>query len=206
MKKGFKPLIVCLGCAVALPVLAAGEASGEYSSLRPKAQMEAPPEALSGARLVEKTLTVEDIDRANRLVTLVGPAGRAFTVYAGSQVKNLDQVKKGDQVLVKYYQSMAVNVALPGTEVAAPTTTTRQASAEPGMTPAGAVARQTTKTVKVLSVDPYKKAISFRDADGRWREVSMDRPELEHYLTEIKDGDTVKVTYTEALAVSVEPR
>jgi len=206
MKKGFKPLIVCLGFAVALPVLAAGEASGEYSSLRPKDQMEAPPEALSGARLVEATLTVEDIDRANRLVTLAGPKGNAFTVYAGSQVKNLDKVKKGNQVLVKYYQSMAVNVAVPGTESAAPTTTTRRASAEPGMTPAGVVARQTTKTVKVLSVDPYKKAISFRDADGRWREVSMDRPELEHYLKEIKDGDTVEVTYTEALAVAVEPR
>ncbi len=121
-------------------------------------------------------------------------------------MKNLDQVKKGDQVLVKYYQSMAVDVAAPGTEGAAPAGTTRRVTAEPGMTPAGAVGRQMHKTVKVLSVDPYKKAISFRDADGRWREVSMDRPELEHYLKEIKDGDTVEVTYTEALAVSVEPR
>jgi hypothetical protein len=204
--KCLNPLLICLGCAIALPVLAAGEASGEYSSLRPKAQMEAPPEALSGARLVETTLTVEDIDRANRLVTLVGPSGNAFTVKAGSQVKNLDQVKKGNQVLVKYYQSMAVDVTVPGAEGAAPTETTRRVTAEPGMTPAGAVGRQMRKTVKVLSVDPYKKAISFRDADGRWREVSMDRPELEHYLKEIKDGDTVEVTYTEALAVSVEPR
>jgi hypothetical protein len=204
--KCLKPLMICLGCALTLPALAAGEASGEYSSLRPKAQMEAPPEALSGARLVETMLTVEDIDRANRLVTLVGPSGNAFTVHAGSQVKNLDKVKKGDQVLVRYYQSMAVDVVVPGTESAAPTTTTRRASAEPGTTPAGVVGRQTTKTVKVLSVDPYKKAISFRDADGRWREVSMDRPDLEHYLTEIKDGDTVEVTYTEAVAVAVEPR
>jgi hypothetical protein len=31
----------------------------------------------------------------------------------------------------------------------------------------------------------------------------MDRPDLEHYLTEIKDGDTVEVVFTEALAVSI---
>ena len=71
---------------------------------------------------------------------------------------------------------------------------------------AGAVARQQHRTVKILVVDPYKKAIAFRDEQGRWREVHLDRPELEHYLKDLKEGDTVEVTFTEALAVSVEPR
>jgi hypothetical protein len=31
----------------------------------------------------------------------------------------------------------------------------------------------------------------------------MDRPDLAHYLTEVKDGDTVEVVFTEALAVSI---
>jgi len=31
----------------------------------------------------------------------------------------------------------------------------------------------------------------------------MDRPDLEHDLEEIKDGDTVEVIFTEALAVSI---
>ena len=34
----------------------------------------------------------------------------------------------------------------------------------------------------------------------------MDKPELEHYLTDLKEGDKVQVTYTEALAIAVEPR
>jgi hypothetical protein len=38
---------------------------------------------------------------------------------------------------------------------------------------------------------------------GRWREVSMDRPDLEHFLTELTGGDTVEVVFTEALAVSI---
>ena len=201
--KHFKPLMICLGLAIALPALAAEEATSVY---RGKTEMEAAPEALSGAKLVETTLTVEDVDKASRLITLKGPAGRMVTVHADARVKNLDQLKKGDQVNVKYYQGAAVNVVTPGQETSKPAATTERASAEKGATPAGAVARQTTKTVEILSIDKYKKAISFRDADGGWREVSMGKPELEHYLTDLKEGDKVQVTFTEAVAIAVEPR
>jgi hypothetical protein len=203
--KNFNPLIVCLACSITLPAMAA-ESTGEYSSLRPKTEMEGAPEALSGAKLREETLTVESVDMANRLVTLQGPEGKMVTVMADARVKNLDQVKKGDKVHVGYYEAMAVELVAPGAATSQPAVKTAKASAEKGAKPAGGVARQTSTTVQILSVDPYKKAISFRDADGRWREVSMAKPELQHYLTDLKEGDTVQVTYTEALAVSVEPR
>lgn len=196
-----KPLMIGLGIAVALPVLAE-EPRGEYSALRPKGEMETAPAALGQGVLVKKTGTVEDVDMANRLVTVKGPEGGRVTVQAGPEVKNLGEVKKGDRVDVSYYQSIAADVIVPG-EAPKAATETRQVAAEPGAKPAGALGRQQRKKVKVLSVDPYKKAISFRDDDGRWREVSMDRPDLEHYLTEIKDGDTVEVVFTEALAVSI---
>ena len=152
------------------------------------------------------TATVEAVDKANRYVTLKGPEGNMVSVYADARVKNFDQIKKGDQVDLKYYQAMAVDVVPPGQESTKPAVSTAKVSAEKGASPAGAVGRQTTKTVEILSIDKYKKAISFRDADGRWREVSMDKPELEHYLTDLKEGDKVEVTFTEAVAVSVEPR
>jgi hypothetical protein len=201
--KNLKPLIVCLACSLALPAIAAEKATSVY---RGKTEMEAAPEALSGAKLVEKTLTVEDVDKANRLVTLKGPEGKMATVYADARVKNFDQIRKGDQFNIKYYEAMAVEVVAPGAATSAPAVKTEKASAEKGAKPAGGVARQTTTTVEILSIDKYKKAISFRDVDGRWREVSMDKPELQHYLTDLKEGDKVQVTFTEALAVSVEPR
>jgi len=199
--KTFKPLMICLGFAIALPALAE-EPKGEYSALRPKSEMEAPPAALGEGVLVQKTGTIMDVDQANRLVTIKGPEGGMVTVEAGPEVKNLAQVKPGDQVTVSYYQSMAVDVIAPGSAPKAGSEIA-MARAEPGAKPAGAVGRQERKTVKIASVDPIKKAISFYDNDGRWREVSMDRPDLEHYLTEIKDGDTVEVVFTEALAVSI---
>jgi len=204
MMNSFKPLIFCLGFAVALPALAAGE----YSSLHPKSEMEAPPALLGNAVLIEASATVENVDMASRLVTLKGPEGGMITVKAGPEVKNLAQVKKGDQVNVKYYQSLAVDVVLPGEarSDAEPAVAGAVVTAEPGAAPAGAAIIQEHKTVEILSVDPYKKAIAFRDADGRWREMSVKRPDLEHYLKDLKEGDKVEVTFTEAMAIAVEPR
>jgi Cu/Ag efflux protein CusF len=192
--KTLKALITSCVLAAALPALAT--------------EIEAPPAALSGPQLVETTATVEAVDPASRLVTLKGPKGGLFTVRASDDVKNLDKVKKGDQVNIKYYRSMAVDVvpageAQSGAERAV---TTTRVPAEPGMAPAGVVARQERKTVKIVSIDPYKKSIAFRDPEVGRREIWVTKPELQHYLTDLKEGDTVQVTYTEALAVSVEPR
>jgi Cu/Ag efflux protein CusF len=199
--RSFKPLIVCLGIAVAVPTVAEGP-KGDYSALRPKSEMETAPAALGEGVLVQMTGTIADVDMASRLVTIKGPEGGMVTVQAGPEVKNLGEVKKGDKVSVSYYKAIAVDVIVPGTAPKSGSETA-MVRAEPGAKPGGAVGRQTRRTVKIASVDPIKKAISFYGADGRWREVSMDRPDLEHYLSEIKDGDTVEVVYTEALAASI---
>ena len=203
-------LIVCLGITVTLPVTAADEATGEYSDLQPslESKIEAPPEHLDRGTLIEATATVVDIDHANRLVTIKGPQGRVATVTAGPEIENLDQVKAGDQINIKYYQSMAVDLIKPGE--AAPPAGARVAAggatAAPGEKPAGIAAKQVRATIQIITVDPYKKTISFRGPDNRLREVSVDTPDLKHYLDEIKDGDTVEVVYTEALAIAVTPQ
>ena len=200
MNKRLQTLFVCLGMSMALPA-AAQEAMDEAADLRPQSEMEAPPVALGQDLLVESTSTVEEVNRKDRLITLKDADGDMVTVKAGEEVRNFDQISKGDLVTVTYYQSTAVDVitpeARPKTEVGA-----AMARAEKGEKPAGMLVSQVRKTVKIISVDPYKKAISFRDESG-WREVSMNRPELEHYLEELKDGDTVEVIFTEAIAVSV---
>ena len=52
--KTLKPLMICLGIAVALPALAQ-DPQGEYSSLRPKDQMETAPAALGQGILVQRS-------------------------------------------------------------------------------------------------------------------------------------------------------
>jgi len=72
--------------------------------------------------------------------------------------------------------------------------------------PAGAAGRTVRQTVEVLGVDEYKKAIAFRDMNGRYQEVSVDAPHLLHWLNDVKKGDKVRIAYTEAVAVKVEPK
>jgi hypothetical protein len=72
--------------------------------------------------------------------------------------------------------------------------------------PAGAAGRTVRETVEVLVVDEYKKAIAFRGMDGRYQEVSVDAPHLQHWLNDLTKGDKVQVAYTEAVAVKVEPK
>jgi hypothetical protein len=140
------------------------------------------------------------------LVTVEGPLGREVTVEVDPGAPNLRQVKAGDDVRIKYYEGAAVELLPPGD--AAKLGTQQRGGlvrAAPGEKPGGVAAREVTRTVKILSVDPYKKTIAFRGEDGRYREVSMKQPHLQHYLKELRAGDTVQMVYTEALAVSVEP-
>jgi hypothetical protein len=174
------------------------------SALPTFAEIEAPPAGMEGAELIETTATVQAVSPSSRYVTLKGPGGNEITVKAGDRIEHLDKIKPGDQVDIKYYRSMAVDVIATAADEAEPELE-RSSSAAAGVAPGSGSLRMTV-TVKILVVDPYKKAIAFRDPEGRWREVSVDSPSLEHLLDDLKEGDTVRVTFTDALAVSLLPR
>jgi Cu/Ag efflux protein CusF len=59
------------------------------------------------------TATVEAIDYQTRKVTLSLPEGQALNITAGDQVKRLNEVKKGDQVVVEYMQKLTIKVTTP---------------------------------------------------------------------------------------------
>jgi hypothetical protein len=71
------------------------------------------PEGKPGRVLLgthQLTTTVEAIDVANRMVTLKGPKGNALTLPVKDDVKNLDNVKVGDQVTFQITEAMAIAV------------------------------------------------------------------------------------------------
>lgn len=190
---GLKSLILSFGLAAALPVLA---------------QMEPPTAPVGEAQLIEVTATVEDIDLGKRLITVKGPKGGVVTSEVGPQVKNLDQVKVGDEVHVKYYRAVMQKAEILGEDAKrrGKVTESATATAAVGQVPAGIAGREVDETIEVLLVDPYKKAVAFRGMDGRYREISVDAPHMEHYLEDLKKGDKVRVVYREALAIFVEPK
>jgi hypothetical protein len=161
---------------------------------------------MNKSMLVETTATITAIDRKTNMVTIQGPDGNSAVVQVTDQVKNLPQVKVGDTVDIKYYRSAAANIVKLddntelGTEV-----TAAKASAAAGEMPAGAVGIQMVRRGEVVFVDPIQQFISFRSPDRGLRKISLkDSPDLQHYLKELKKGDIVEVTYTKAMAISVE--
>jgi Cu/Ag efflux protein CusF len=159
------------------------------------------PLSVKKERLVSATATVEAIDLQKRVVTLKGPKGNVFDVTVGEEARNLPQVKVGDNVIVKYYESMALRLVKPGEGVAGIQETETMARAKKGEKPGGMVGRQTTLTATITAIDKKKQMATLKGPDGKTVTVKAENPEN---LKKVKVGDEVEITYTEALAISVE--
>ena len=68
------------------------------------------PGKVSMAETVKASATVTAIDKATRKVTLKNADGKTFEVVASADVKNFDQVKVGDQLVVQYVQALTMEV------------------------------------------------------------------------------------------------
>jgi len=150
----------------------------------------------------EISAQVVAIDKATRTLTLKGPKGKVADVVAGEQVKNFDQIKVGDLVFARYAQ--ALTLELRKTKAAGGEAVVREeaAKAKPGEKPAVAGARTITLMADVVAVDPKASTITLKGPKGN--EVTLDVRNPEQFKV-VKKGDQVEVTYTEALALSVEP-
>jgi hypothetical protein len=164
-------------------------------------ETKAKPETVTRSRLVTLTATVEAVDVAKRQVTLKGPKGNVVTFTVGEQVKNLPQVQVGDSVVVKYYEALAFRIVPPGETTPGAGVSGAAATAKPGEKPAALGAREVTATVTVEAIDLKAGTATVKGPEGNTVTVKARDPKN---LEKLKVGDRVEVTYTEALAVSVE--
>ena len=167
------------------------------------AHAEAPTTTPQGEALIAKvevTATVAKIDYATREVTLKADDGQEYSFVASEQVENLPQVKVGDRVNITYAEALAYEVKKGGT-AADGGTVIAGGRAEPGAKPAGALARETSVTVLITAIDPKVPSVTFQGPGGNTRTIKVLHPEK---LEGVSVGDTVVLTYTEALAIKVE--
>jgi Cu/Ag efflux protein CusF len=156
-----------------------------------------PASSISQTTTVKATVT--GIDIPGRVVTLKGPKGNTVTFHVGDDVKNLDQVKVGDIVVAKYYESYALKVTKPGAPAA--DSVNAAVVAAPGQAPGGAVLKQSSIKAKVTAIGKQKDWVTLKGPEGNSVTLKVKDPKN---LTGVKVGDDVEATYTEALAVDVE--
>ncbi|MEW6268811.1 MAG: hypothetical protein AB1689_05880 [Thermodesulfobacteriota bacterium] len=152
-------------------------------------------------QVVTVTAAVQAIDVAKRTVTLKGSDGELTTIRVSDQVRNLDQVKKGDLVRIAFYESIAYQLrkkgtAEPGIEAAA------DAERAPvGARPAAAGGAAVTVTATITGIDRTAGTVTLRGPEGNSVKVKAKDPSR---LEGVKVGDLVEITYSEAVAVSVD--
>jgi len=150
---------------------------------------------------IELTARIEAIDKTERLVTLKDQEAEVETIYCGPEVKRFDELKVGDTVTFRYYESMAYAIRKPGQPSGLPAQTGPKVTRGEGPRPAGTVAQQETATVTAKAIDAKVPSITVLTEDGRTVSFKI---EDKRNLKDVRAGDKVEITYTEAVMISVK--
>jgi hypothetical protein len=147
------------------------------------------------------TGTVEAIDHAARAVTIKDAEGKFVTLDVAKSAQKFDQVNIGDRVNVTYYDNVTVRLKQPGEK----DVNTLESAVTPvkGEKPGATVAAQRTMTATVDAIDAKVPSITFTGPNG-WkysRRVSDTKA-----LSQVKVGDRVDFTWTEAVLIDVVPK
>jgi Cu/Ag efflux protein CusF len=178
-----KKTLAVLAVLVALPLVALAQ--------KPVTQTET----------AELTAKIEAIDKSARLVTLKDKDGEVETIYAGPEVKRFDELRVGDTVTFKYYESVAYQIRKPGEPASAPGAGDPKITRGTGPKPGATVAQQMTATVTLKAIDAKTPAVTVVTDDGHTLSMKI---EDKKSLAGLKAGDKVEITYTQAFIVSVK--
>ena len=151
------------------------------------------------------TATVVSVDAAKHQVVLKGPDGREVHFQLTDKAKNLGNLKAGDQVDIKVARSVAayldtdVDKGLPGT-----TEGVGEARNAPGSAPGGEAYRQVQVQLKITAIDVKKNQVTFENPKGESKTITVEKPEIQAKLKDLKVGQSVYVTYTDYLQVTTK--
>jgi len=146
------------------------------------------------------TATVEAVDSAKREITLKGPKGNVVVVEVPESVKRFSEIKVGDQLNVKYTESLVVALRKADVTAKLGTSTEQNMTRMEGVKPGGVVSRKVTATVEVTAIDKANSAVTVRRDDGSTVAFRVEDPKN---LEGVGVGDKIVVTYKEALALQV---
>lgn len=187
---------IVVGVGISLALLLTSCAQKTPSSAGP------PPSGTIAENAVQVTATVVKVDPKTRHLSLKLPDGQVVAMTVPEEMRNLPQVKKGDVVVATYVESLAYEVKKPGTAEPGVAVAGVAGRAEPGQKPAGAAANAVTVTTTITGIDKKAGTVTLQGPDGESTTIKVRNPAN---LDRVSKGDLVEITYSESVAVSVEP-
>ncbi|MEE8107466.1 MAG: hypothetical protein V3T86_18175 [Planctomycetota bacterium] len=170
------------------------------------ASTEAPTRAEISHEVVVES-TVQAVNAETREITLQREDGTKVVVIAGPQVRNFAQIAVGDTVKARYRVSVTAQRLKPDEAGPEPTAELAVGLAEEGSKPGIDVGAGVEMTVTVESVDTKQHIVVFKGKGrpaGELHSVRAERDEGRRFIAGLKVGDRVKLSYTEAIAITVE--
>ncbi|HEV8122441.1 MAG TPA: hypothetical protein VGQ67_15715 [Candidatus Polarisedimenticolia bacterium] len=145
--------------------------------------------------------TIDAIDKDTRMITLKDKDGKSMDIYAGPEIRRFAELKIGDTVTIKTTESVVYRIRKPG-EASQPSgkdepVIVRSAGAKPAATKT----TQETKIVTIKEVDQKTQGVTIQTEDGRTMSFKVDDKNI---LKGLNAGDKVVISYTTAVAMSVE--
>lgn len=149
---------------------------------------------------VTVTATVEAIDQSTRTVTVKKDDGTFEDVYVPMEMKKFDTLKIGDRITARYYENIVLRVQKPG-DKPVDTSETSATPREAGKA-GGTISHQRTITATITAIDMKAPSITF-SGPHNWKYSS--RVKDTKMLAQVKVGDKVEITWTEAALISLDP-
>lgn len=190
-----KTFITTLGISLLLSTAAtsiiAQQHTGEEKKKKP---------AMGEGEAVVATATIQSVDRAKREVTLKKDDGTIATIKVPESARNFDQIKAGDVVTAAYTESVALAVR----KSDEPPSATGRESVErsaPGQKPGAEKTSTVQISATVEKIDRAKRELTLKGPEGKTKTVKV--PQDMKRFDELKEGDQIVVTATQAVAIEV---
>ena len=146
----------------------------------------------------ETMVRLVSIDPAARMAVVQDKTGATFSILLPAEAQNLDRVKAGDLFRLRYIESVAVELHKGGTTSASGVQTVEVAPK--GATPGGRIVRAQQLTATVHAIDRDARTLALiGPRDGTVMPMKV-APEVRAF-DEVAVGDTITISYTEALAI-----
>jgi hypothetical protein len=143
------------------------------------------------------------LDKATRAVTVTGSDGASVEFVAGPAVRNFNQLKVGDTVSLDYEAAVALELQPAGSAQVGVSTAQGGTVAPLGGRPGGTIAKTISLVTEVVAVDPVANTIALKGPRGNTQIIAVQREDLRAKLPNVKRGDLLRISYTEAVAVDI---
>ncbi len=174
-------------------------------SLRAETTKEAgAPKAAESAQYNTRTAKVIRINKATHTLSLEGEAGvRRELQVDPNQVKNFDNIKVGDLVVLRESQNLVLTLTKREKGEKPEASVVKETSTAPlGVKPSLDTDTTTQISAEVVKIDPVTQTVDLKGPQGNIVQLKAEDPKR---LEGLKKGDLVSATYTKSLAISVEP-